>query len=209
MGSLNSAISGSTGFPSFTWATKPASWGVGQPVYISDFGINGSHWVYTNAVWRPLGPQLMKSQTALSGAFTSETIVLQQAFPAGGLQVGNYLRGEWTLTKTGTSSVAQSQMKLGTLGTTGDIAIFNSGAAGMAASQKNLGIIVEARIEDATHTQVLARTDLGYGGGTSNVVPAQSTVTSMTNILFCSITATSTGDSLIMSDAKIWLIPGS
>jgi len=196
-------------FPILTWATKPAAYPAGQVVFISDYGTRGTYWVYDTGMarWKPFGKQLLKSLDALSAATNNtETIRLQQLLPAAGLQVGDRIEARLSITKSGTTDTGIVRVRVGTAGTIGsDSAIYNG--AVLSAAQLNGGVTVEFRVDSATTLQLLARSDLGYGGGTTNGIPAPATISNISNALYVSASLLSGGatNTVIMADAQFWI----
>jgi hypothetical protein len=195
-------------FPILTWATKPAAYPAGQVVFISDYGTRGTYWVYDTGMarWKPFGKQLLKSLDALSAATNNtETIRLQQLLPAAGLQAGDRIEARLSITKSGTTDTGSLRVRVGTAGTTGDAVVYST--TFLSAAQIHGGAIVEFRADSATTLQLLARSDYGYGGATTNGIPAPVTIPNISNALYVSASLLSGGatNTVIMADAQFWI----
>ena len=83
--------------PSYTWANKPATYPTGQPIFISNIGVNGSHWWYDSIRWRPVnGSVILKTMNTTAAGITNvESQPFSCALPAGFLQVTDRLRVAW------------------------------------------------------------------------------------------------------------------
>lgn len=194
--------------PPFTWATKPTSYPIGQPVWISDAGVKGSEWIFDGTRWKPFNNQalLASLDTAVTGLTNSEVISFQYLLPATLLQLKDRLRLDISFSKSGTTDTGSLRWRLGPLGTTADPAL--STASLMSAAQQSGGTIHEARIQAATTAQQLARNDLGFGGATSNGASSPLTISNISSALYSSVglISSSTNNTVSLVDAQLWLI---
>lgn len=191
---------------STTWANKPASYPVGQSVFITDAGANGSHWHYTGSKWRPVnGTYLMSSATAQSADIdNNDTIVFQYQLVAGLLQLTDRIRIYTAYSRSGTTDSATVTVKLGTAGTAADQNIISTAA--LTSTTTHGGAILDWRIESATTIQRLARNDFGYGGATTNSVNGVNTISNVSNSLYLSVLIKSAGtaNTCKLQEAQLW-----
>lgn len=203
---------------SFTFATLPATYAVGQPVWVSDIGralpavptaARGSLWMFDGTVWRPINGRVLLAaiDTSITGRNNSEVATtFQYAAPAGFYKVKDRLEMRVTLAKSGTTDSGIFRWRFGSAGTTGDSAL--TSATVMATSARHAGFIYEGRIEDATHAQAMARNDLGYGGTNTSALAGQITHGNVSGVLYSSVDAisSSTNDTMSIIDAELWLV---
>jgi hypothetical protein len=195
-------------FETVTWATKPAAPTTGRPFWISDAGARGSAWFYDGARWKPVNNQclLASMNTAVLGLTNSEVISFQYQTPAGLLQLKDCLMIRASLNKSGVTDTAAFRVRMGTAGTViGDTGVFSSTV--LSAAQVQGGVIHELRIETATTVQPLARSDLGYGGGTTAAIIAPITIANVSNALFIDFAAVSnsTNNTVGLVSVEMWL----
>lgn len=203
---------------SYTFAMLPATYAVGQPVWVSDIGraiigaspvaATGSLWAFNGTRWAPVGGQVLLAQldTAVAGLTNSEVVSGQLLLPAGFLKAFDRIRFRIGLTKSGTTDSAAPRLRAGTAGTTGDAGVVTNTA--LPASQVHGSVEYDIKILTATTWQITSRSDLGVGGGTTNAIPSAATVANISNALYLGVGATSSGASntVGISDAQIWLI---
>lgn len=123
---------------SYTFATLPATYAVGQPVWVSDIGnavigaspaaATGSLWAFNGAIWRPVGGMvtLAKLIVPVTGLTNVEAISAQIQLPAGFLKVGDLLEPWVAVTKSGTTDTGTFILRVGTAGTTADTAVYST-----------------------------------------------------------------------------------
>ena len=130
----------------------------------------------------------------------------QFVIPAAFLQVKDRLELRVSPNKSGTTDSCILRWRLGSAGTTGDAGLVS--ATIMTATGRHAGIIYEARIEDATHAQLLARADLGYGGSNTSARAGQITHGNISGVLYSSVDVLSsnTNDTMDLVDAELWLV---
>lgn len=199
--------------PTYTWATKPASYAAGQPVFISDAAVHGSHWHYAGSRWRPVNGQVVLATLDAESApvGNSETITLQYLFPAGSLQVADRLRLYYTLNKSGTTDQAVLNLRIGTGGTTSDTLVLNQTNA-IAATSRSSGQVVDFRVDSATTIRKMvngsATASAGYSNQSNSANPAAVTISNVSNALYVSIgiLSSSTNDTVTLVDAALQLL---
>jgi hypothetical protein len=195
--------------PVLTFATLPASYPVGQPVFVSNIGVGGSAWYSNGTLWKPVGGQVLLSSldAAITGLTNSEVISHQYLIPAALLQVGDRIEVKTGLSKSGTTDTGALRIRVGTAGTTADAAIVN--ATVMSAAQQHAGLAHEFRVQSATAVRLITRSDLGWGGSTTASVPADITIANISNALYVDVSAISgsTNNTVGLVDVQIRLIP--
>lgn len=195
--------------PTYSWASKPASYSVGQPVFISDAGAKGSHWYYDGALWKPLGGEclLASLDATVAGIANSETIGFQYQMPAGLWQVGHQLHVIASCTKSGSTDTGTLRGRIGTAGTTADTQVFS--AQVMNAAQRQFAGVADLRLESATSVLELpVTTTLGYGA-VNGVIGGATTISSASaNSLFVDVSMVSGGttDTVSLLAVQLFLI---
>lgn len=198
---------------SYTWATKPATYPVGQPVFISNFGPKGSHWYYDGTLWKPLGGRVtMAALDADSASINnSETITLQALFPAGGLQVGDQFEIPWKVNKSGTTDTGGLRVRMGTAGTTADTQLFSQTV--LIAANRQGGAVFGFRLNSAT---TVAQYPVNSGSGISSAypvvqaagAPADTTISNVSSATYVSVSilSSSTNDTVGLANGRVDLI---
>lgn len=196
---------------STTWANKPASYPVGQSVFITNAGTKGSHWFFDGTRWKPVGgiASLASLETATGNIANSETNAFQYLLPAGLWQTGDRLRFTHTQTKSGTTDSAQVVVRIGTAGTTGDTAVLSR--ANLQGVNIQAGTVLDIRLESATSALVLSssRAILGYSNASITAFDAAVTISSAAaNALYVSVNINSNGttDTTKLIDAQLQLV---
>lgn len=194
--------------PTYTWATKPATYPVGTPIFLSDAGTKGSHWIDDGTAWKPFnGQALLASADAQSATVAnSETIKFQYQMPAAFWQVGDILRLDCGLQKSGTTDTCNILVRIGTAGTTAD-ATMGIGGSVLTASQVSGGFIYDIRLESATTATAITAVFLGYGSGTSSAFSTK-TIANVSNQLWINLTIASSGvsNTVTLMGAKLFYI---
>lgn len=194
---------------SSTWANLPAASNVyvGQTVYVSNAGAKGSFWYSDGTRWKPINGQcLLASLDTPSAAIGStETITLQWLIPAGMWQVGDIIRSQAFLTKSGATDTAIGAVRVGTSGTTTDTGLIS--LTWMAASGRTTDYFQDFRLDSATSTQLVS-TGPGYGATTSVVASPVAISSASANALYISQSFRSSGatDTVTAYSGSIWLI---
>lgn len=194
--------------PSYTWATKPASYTAGQPIFISDIGAKGSHWYWDGTIYKPVGNEvLLASLDTPSSAVdnVAEVVKHQILLPAAMLVVGDRITVRATLTKSGTTDTGSLRVRVGTAGTIADSAPY--AATYLSAAQQHGGILVDFKVASATTTLVAGRSDLGYGGATTNAAPSAFTISNISGALYISVGILAGGatNTVILQTSEIFL----
>lgn len=205
-------IGGSTNtILSTTWANKPASYPVGQSVFITNAGTKGSHWFYDGTSWKPVnGLALLASlDSASSNIANTETIVFQYLLPAGLVQTGDRLRLSFGHVKSGTTDGVTFTTRLGAAGTTSDTAL--TSISGLSASLRQTSSIVDFRLESATSMRMMpnSRVTAGYGTTSAAAWDAAVTISSASaNALYFSVglAVGGTTDTANVTSAELFLI---
>lgn len=203
--------------PTYAWASKPASWPTNSPVYMSDIGNSGSFWRYdtTHSRWKPFtGPILLSSVDATSSNITnaSETVPFRYQIPAGVWQVGDILRCEAYITKSGTTSAFTATIRIGSTGDATDTSIESHATFASGAQQQGASTL-RYRLDSATTVRAMhlggVSTAAVWNGGSTNALVTAVTITASaaTNALYFDLgaqmsSATDTGN-LVM--AQLWL----
>lgn len=194
-------------FPPFTWATKPATYPTGQPIWISNAGAKGSAWIFDGTRWKPLNNQtlLASMDVAVTGLTNVEAVSFQYLMPAGLLYVGDRLRVNFSVTKSGTTDTCLARIRIGTAGTTADAAL-GTGTVLAAASQFG-AFSADFRIESETTVQMLCRTDAVLGGAATAIAAAVA-IANISNALYvdCGAVSNSTNNTVGLIDVQLWLI---
>lgn len=206
------SIGGSSGsILTTTWANKPATYPTGWPVFITNAGAQGSHWVYDGTRWKPHnGTCTLATLDSATGNITNtESIVLQCLMPAGLWQTGDRLRIYAGLTKSGTTDTGNIFVHCGTAGTTGDTNVVATN--GIISTARQQGVTFDVRLESATSALMMASTrqPIGYAGGSVTAYDAAVAISSASaNALYVSVGIKSTGatDTVQAADVQIQLI---
>lgn len=203
---------------SYTFATLPATYAVGQPVWVTDIGraiigaspvaATGSLWVFNGAIWHPVNDELLlaKFDTPVTGLTNVEAVSGQILLPAAFLKTFDRIRFRIGMSKSGTTDSGVPRLKVGTAGTTSDTTVI--GPTAMSATQVHAGFEYDIKILTATTWRVTSRNDLGVGGATTAAVPADITIANISNALYLNVGATSssTNNTVAIVDAQIWLV---
>lgn len=203
---------------SYTFATLPATYAVGQPVWVTDIGratigaspvaATGSLWVFNGTVWAPVGGRLLlaKLDVPVTGLTNVEAVSGQILLPAAFLKVSDRIRYRLGMTKSGTTDSGVSRLKVGTAGTTSDTTVI--GPTSMSATQLQAGFEYDIKILSATAWRVTSRNDLGVGGASTAAAPVDITIANISNALYLNVGATSssTNNTVSIIDAQIELI---
>lgn len=189
-----------------TWANKPASYPVGQSVFMSNVGPKGSHWWYDGTRWKPTSGSLVLASldSASSSIGNTEVIGFQYLLPAGLWQVGDIIRINAYVEKSGTTDSGIAYFHFGTAGTTSDTAVLN-GSTWMSAANKSAEYFADFRLESATSVQQVS---IGNGLGGSSSQPTTVTVSSVTsNAVYFSLGLRSNGstDTVLIRSAFMQL----
>lgn len=196
--------------PTYTWATKPATFPTGASVFISNFGPKGSHWYYDGALWKPVGGRITMAATDADSASVNnnETIRLQALFPAGGLQVGDQFEIPWKVNKSGTTDTGSVRVRMGTLGTTGDTQLFSQTV--LIAANRQGGALFGFRLNSATTVAqypITSASGIGSGYPATAVggVPADTTISSVASATYVSVSilSSSTNDTIVLANGRI------
>lgn len=190
-----------------TWANIPATYTIGQPVFVSNAGTKGSFWYYDGTRWKPQnGMALLASlDTTVSNIGSTATIVLQALLPANLWQTGDIIRVQCFAAKSGNADSGVASIYAGTAGTTLDTQLANS--TWMASSGRTVDYFNDYRLESATTTQLVSLA-VGYGT-TSSVIASPVTISSAAaNAIYVSFAIRSTGstDTISAVSGGIWLI---
>lgn len=195
--------------PTFTWANKPSTYAVGQPVFISNVGTKGSHWQYDGTVWKPLtGQALLASLDSQSSTVgTAETIRFQYQLPATFWQIGDILRVDFGGQKSGTTNTLAALIRIGTAGTVAGDQSMSVGGAVLPAGSVSGGFVYDFRLESATTATGIAAAFQGYGTSSSSAYSTR-TIQNVSNSLWVSTTIVSNGtvDTVSLMGAKLWYI---
>lgn len=203
---------------SYTFATLPAIYATGQPVWVSNIGravigaspvaATGSLWTYNGTVWSPVGGEVLlaKMDTAVAGLTNSEVVSGQILLPAAFLKAFDRIRVRVGVSKSGTTDTAALRVRTGTAGTTGDTLVV--GNTVLSAAQLHGSFEFDLKILTATSWQMTSRSDLGVGGGTTNGIPSAVTVANISNALYLNVGAVSSGatNTVALTDVQFWLI---
>lgn len=202
-------IGGSTNtILSTTWANKPASYPVGQSIFISNAGTKGSHWFFDGTRWKPMGGRtvLATLDTAPAAIGSTETIVLQYLVPAGLWQAGDIIRAQAFVERSGTTDVTSAFLRCGTDGTTSDTALLN-GASWLSSTSKTILGLVDFRLESATSAQQLS-VNFGYGSSSLGAASPVTITSASANALYVSFSVKSAAatDTVTVRSAAIELL---
>lgn len=201
---------------SVAFAGLPAAAPIGQEIWLSNIGnaimgaspvaATGSKWFFDGSIWRPAGGRvrLATLDTAIVGLTNSEVVSAQLLLPAAFFRVGDRLRVEFTMTKSGTTDTGLIRKRIGTAGTTAD-AIMGLGTA-LSAAQQSGRFFGDFRIESATAIQVLCSSN-AIDGGTASALPAATTIANISNALYVDFGAVSnsTNNTVGLSDIVLTL----
>lgn len=203
--------SGTSGILSTTWAGKPVSYPVGQPVFITNAGTKGSHWYWDGTRWKPVGgaAMLASMDSASASIGNSGTIVFQYQMPTGLFQTSDRLRLYVGMTKSGTTDTSGMQVYVGTAGTTSDTAVL--AVTSMNATTLQTASIMDFRLESATSIRMMPNTRLqaGYGASSTTAWDAAVTISSASaNSLWFSFVIYSNGttNTVRAVDAQLQLV---
>lgn len=198
----------------YTWATKPASPSAGDVIYVTNIG-GGKVFIYNGSRWCALNGEaniatVVSSETGITN---TERIFMQALLPAGSWQLNDSIRIHETHAKSGTSDSGNLFVRVGTLGTTGDTAIF-SGTTFMATTGRTGGGIFEFKLVSATSVQRVGAAQVSSSHAylsPSNASPAPAAVAitdSSLNALWISVSLQSSGttDTLTAYTGQIQLI---
>lgn len=203
----------SVGIPSVAWASIPAPGTAGKIVRVSNFGTKGALLMDDGTRWKPVaGCATLATLDAVSSSVgNSETIVFQYLIPIGALQSKDRLRLALTMTKSGTTDLGDIRIRVGTAGTTSDTQI--DSWAMIAAANRTGSMLIDFRLDDATHFQELtgnagANSLRGYSSVSSVAFGASVAISSAaSNALYfnVSIFSSSTNDTVALQDAQLQL----
>jgi len=213
---LNRILPSASVVPAYTWATMPASYQVGQPVWISDIGdavmgaspvaATGSLWAFNGTIWKPVSGRvtLAKLNTPITGLTNSEVVSAQLLLPAGFFKVGDRLEAMMSFEKSGTTDTGSMHIRMGTAGTTADTEL-NTIAAITAANRVFRGQY-EFRVEAATTIARLNTLAGSFGGSAS--AAADVTIANISNALYINfgVVSSSTNDTVGLRDIVLTLI---
>lgn len=190
-----------------TWANKPASYPVGQSLFISNVGAKGSHWWYDGTRYKPVNGSVVLAtlDATTSNINNTATVVLQTLLPAGAWQTSDVIRVQAYMEKSGATDTGIATAYVGTAGTTSDTGVLSS--TWMTATIRTADSFCDFRLESATSVQQVSLL-AGYGN-TTLVTNAATTITSAAaNALYVSIGIRSGGttDTVLSRHATITLI---
>jgi len=104
-------------FESYLNANRPVAAGSdGKIIYISDVGINGSHWVSNGSIWSPVGGELVVAQSAASSSVTgtvSETTLATYTIPGGMVHANGCFEINMLYTYTNSANNKTIRVRLG------------------------------------------------------------------------------------------------
>lgn len=177
-----------------TWAnvsaTTPAA---GSLRYVTNVGASGTYWSYRGSRWAPMNGSatLNTLANAVSGITSSETVVFQALIPAGAWQVNDVIRVWTTQTKSGTTDNGQTQIRIGTAGTTADTLI--QGVNTLAAANQWGDALFNIRLASNTTVQRLSPAITGLGVSNSAAPAAVAITDASANALYVTVTMLSGG----------------
>lgn len=164
----------SMGGPIFqgTWANKPtpSDCPVRSQIIVSDMG--NSTFITNGTAWVPFNGRSVfynPTQVTMTDATgTTDTVVLSFQLPAAVLAINSMIALEWSLTKS-SAQACTGTMRLGSAGTTSDVAI---ASYSLATTSSSFGRMERYLIESATTVRRLgsgnANDDDNYDGAASN-----------------------------------------
>lgn len=175
-----------------TWANKPPAGFAGRTAFFTNAGTKGSMWVDDGTRWKLLNNQtILTTLDSSSGNISnSATIVLQYLIPAGMWQVGDVIRLQATMEKSGTTDTGITTAYIGTAGTTSDTTVLS--ATWAVAATISLDSFIDIRLDAATTAQIVSL-NTGYGATTGNQLVSYTISSAATNNLYVSLAIRSSG----------------
>ena len=159
----------------FTWANIPAAAAFsGYMAMVSNLdAAPGTLMISNGTRWKTLSGTATLTQLGapVAGITNSESIVLQTLIPAGAWQVGDTIRIELLLGKSGTTDSLNGVVYIGTAGTNSDAAVIPS-LIWIPTASVGVGHVFDIKLTSVTLAQ---RQGTGPAGGLSSYSAANST----------------------------------
>lgn len=187
-----------SGIGSSVFGSLPAAASNSGVMYlVTDVGEGPGTLMISNGTrWKPVnGRAALKTlSAAVAGLTNSEVVSLQTLLPAGFLNVGDELELWIALAKSGATDTGTFRMRIGTAGTTGDTDVVAHPSVPMTVNNLTYGSKFGFKVASATTTQRTgAQNSSPYSGSQNTAPPAAVTISNVSNALYISIGALSSG----------------